>query len=88
MAEQGQRHIYADSDPYWVESLDLAPFGVLRQQLHVWQTVGPSDQPGCQMVCDKTEAAPRCALTDPEAPVIWVLKELNAGTGSKIHQVR
>ena len=78
LAEQGQRHIYADSDPYWVESLDLAPFGVLRQQLHVWQTVGPSDQPGCQMVCDKTEAAPRCALTDPEAPVILVLKELNA----------
>lgn len=68
---------YFDSDPVYVNSLDLAPFSSLRTTLLQWSGT-TSDNKCCFDLSDPRSAAPTLALTDDEAPTCMILDHLRA----------
>ena len=69
------RVVFFDSDPIWVNALDLAPFVALETRLRVWQ-VGPSVVDGCYELTHPTLVTVTLPLTDASVPTTSVLREL------------
>ena len=69
--------VFYDSDPLFMNALDLAPFTSLRTRLQEW-SAEISDRVGCTDLSNARLAAPTTALEDDKTPTLMLVEHLRA----------
>jgi hypothetical protein len=77
--------VYEETDPEYVNYLDVAPFGTMYRRMMIWQQ-RVSDVNQCFDLVDPVSARPTMGAHDPNCPTIMVINELKALGWNKVNR--